>query len=225
MPVLDIPESIDHYREICSKDTCNALARKSHSYVAMNSFKTEPGPYNTEIITMYPTADAGMPHTRPPNYICMPAHYPQEYYQETLQHELIHIHQRRNDSSWHSLFYKQGWIPITAEQIPERWLSRCRLNPDTMSQRFYAWENRWVPLPLFDREDKPDMRECSVRWWDQRTGDLDRNPPPTFNAAFGRNHPQPEHPREVNAVNLARQFRLETWETLEEHLDVYLSSK
>ena len=225
MPVLDIPESIDHYRELCQKDHCNALARRSHSYVAMNSFSTEPGPYNTEIITMFPTADAGMPHTRPPNYICMPAHYPLEHFQETLQHELLHIHQRRNDQAWRALFYNQGWIPLSENHIPERWLSRCRLNPDTMSQRFYAWENRWVPLPLFEREDKPDMRECSVRWWDQRTGDLGRNPPPSFDATFGKNHPQAEHPREVSAVILARQFKLETWESLEEYLDVYLGAK
>jgi hypothetical protein len=225
MPTLDIPESIDHYRERCLKDPCNALARKNHSYVAMSSFQVEQGPYNTEIIRMFPTADAGMPHTRPPNYICMPEHYPENLYDETLQHELIHIHQRRNDLAWRELFHKQGWVPLADQHIPERWLYRCRLNPDTMDQRFYAWENRWVPLPLFERLDKPDLRECSVRWWDQRTGELERNPPPSFNSTFGSHHPQPEHPREVSAVIFARQFRLETWENLEEYLDGYLGTK
>ena len=91
-----------------------------------------------------------------------------------------------------------------------------------MDQRFYAWENRWVPLPLFEREDRPDLRECSVHWWDQRTGELGKNPPPSFSSTFGHYHPQAEHPREVSAVILARRFKLETWETLEEYLDGYL---
>lgn len=222
MDILSIAERYDGYRSRCSQDILNQSARSSQSYTQMNLL-LQPAPYKAQMVQLHPTADAGLPHTRPPNLICVPAYYPMN--NETLLHELLHLHQRNEVEKWENKFSAQGWIPCPDETIPERWRRRCRLNPDTLSQRFYSWQNQWVPLPMFEREDKPDLRQCIVRWWDQKSGSLTTEPPASFVAAFGKNHPQPEHPREVSAVILARQFRESQWEDLEEYLPSFLSSK
>lgn len=222
MDVLRIAEQLDNYRSRCLQDPLNQSARSSHSYSLMNS-GLQPTSYNANIVQLHPTADAGLPHTRPPNFICIPAYYPMN--NETLLHELLHLHQRNHSNEWEQKFWNQGWAPVSEESIPDRWIRRCRLNPDTLSQRFYSWENQWVPLPMFEREDKPDLRHCVVRWWDQKSGSLTTEPPKSFVAAFGKNHPQPEHPREVTAVILSRQFRESKWDDLESYLPTFLRSK
>ena len=213
---LQYAEFLDGYRSACFKDPLNQLARKGHAYALMDQSAVKEGPGGSKLLTMFPNADGGMPHTRPPNLICVPAYY--NLTNETLLHERLHIHQRDHKSKWDGFFSQQGWVPVADGLIPDRWARRVRLNPDTLDSRFYAWENRFVPLPLFEREDRPDLRECVVRWWDQRSGGLLPDPPPSFVKVFGSNHPQPEHPREVNAVNLSRQFRLSSWDELESYL-------
>jgi hypothetical protein len=216
MNILDQAELLDQYRTRCEQDPVNRLARFDHSYTVMGGTAPRSGPGGCTLVTLSPSADGGLPHTRPPNIICVPAYFPMN--NEIMQHELLHLHQRREDSRWRGYFHKQGWEPIAEQHVPDRWLRRVRLNPDTIDQRFYAWENRWVPLPMFEREDEPDIRECIVRWWDQRSGSLLAEPPSSFSSTFGRYHPQPEHPREVNAVVMARQFRNQTWDDLERYL-------
>lgn len=222
MDLLQTAEALDTYRYSCSQNQQNQLARSSHSYSLMNS-DVRSAPYNAKIVQLHPTADAGLPHTRPPNLICVPAYYPLN--NETLLHELLHLHQRNHTYEWDAKFAAQGWSVFPEQTIPERWKRRCRLNPDTLEKRFYSWENQWVPLPMFEREDKPDLRQCVVRWWDQKSGSLLSEPPASFVSAFGKNHPQPEHPREVSAVILSRQFRDSTWDDLASYLPSFLSSK
>ena len=133
----------------------------------------------------------------------MPAFFPEERRQETLVHELIHIDQRRRKELWGAKFKREGWSFIQESEVPERWRRRCRLNPDTIDQRFYAWKGRYVPLPMFEREDKPELRVVQVRWWDRETGILQSEPPQSFVTRYG-NPSQPEHPRELAAVEIAK---------------------
>lgn len=221
MDLLQKAEAIDNYRSLCSQNSINKAARSNHSYTPMEPALRD-GPYGSKLLQLYPTADAGLPHTRPPNLICIPAYYAMN--NETMNHELLHLHQRDHPLQWEAKFSQQGWVPLSAQSIPDRWFKRCRLNPDTLDKQFYAWENQWVPLPLFEREDKPDLRQCIVRWWDQRSGSLTEDPPASFVRAFGKNHPQPEHPREVSAVLLSRQFRDSPWNDLENYLPSFLST-
>lgn len=222
MDALLVAEALDGYRKRCAQDPLNQLARSSHSYSLMNS-TGQSAPYNARILQLHPTADAGLPHTRPPNIICVPAYYPMT--NETLLHELLHLHQRNHTEEWEAKFLAQGWAPFSENYIPDRWRRRCRLNPDTLSHPFYSWDHQWVPLPMFEREDKPDLRQCIVRWWDQKSGSLTTEPPASFVSAFGKNHPQSEHPREVSAVILSRQFRESKWDDLEGYLPTFLRSK
>ncbi len=222
MDLLERAESLDNYRKLCSQNSVNQEARASHSYVPMST-DVKSGAYGSKIVTLYPNADAGLPHTRPPNLICVPSYFPMN--NETMLHELLHLHQRDHLFEWEGKFLQQGWRPISEKEIPERWRRRCRLNPDTLDRPFYAWQDRWVPLPLFEREDKPDLRQCVVRWWDKSTGSLTNDAPESFVRAFGKNHPQAEHPREVSAVILSRQFRNSTWDELEDYLRSFLVSE
>ena len=199
-------ESEDHFFRRVREDPVNALARQHLSYAAMRE-TTTPYLLNTEIVTMHPTAEAGLPHTRPPNLICVPIYYPESNMKTMLQHEFIHIDQRRRRYKWDIYFERSGWSPVNEDEVPERWLSRCRMNPDTIDQRFWAWKGRHVPLPLYERTDKPDLRHVIVQWWDRQTGIKQNEAPRSFLERYGTQPSQPEHPRELAAVELADIFQ------------------
>lgn len=167
---LAISEKIDGYVQKCNNSDINALARAISrcTYLPWNephSFSRYALPGET-IITMHPSADGGMPHTRPPATICLPAYFPESRLEETLKHERVHIDQRNNYSKWVRLLEEDGWTPVDDEDIPAHYKRRCRINPDTCWSPFWAWNARYVPLPFFIREDKPDLREVAVRWYD-----------------------------------------------------------
>ena len=194
-------EEFDHFFRKVQQNPINQLAREKLSYLPVNNY-TEPSIGNTVIVTMNPTAEAGMPHTRPPNIICMPQWYPESRKQETLAHEYVHIHQRNNVDRWNRFFQKEGWSRVDPYELPERLVNRCRMNPDTIDQPFWQWKDRYVPLPLFEREDKPDLRQVVVHWYDRHEGTRQPEAPRSFLETFGAPS-QSEHPREITAVELA----------------------
>jgi hypothetical protein len=218
MEKLQQAEQIDHFFFQVSQNPVNAKAREQHSYVPMSDV-LEPYLLNTQIIKLHPTAEAGLPHTRPPNLICIPMYYPEDRMDLVLKHELIHIDQRRRWQKWNAFFQRQGWSISPISEIPSRWLQRCRLNPDTIDEQFWAWRDRHVPLPLYEREDRPDLRSVSIRWWDKETGFLQTEAPRSFQERFGRTPSQPEHPRELAAVELAEIFQTPS------DIDSYLASE
>ena len=206
MEKLQAAEQIDQYFFSISNDVLNKKARETLFYGAVSE-KTDPWLLDTEIVTMHPTAEAGLPHTRPPNIICMPQYYPTDRINQTLAHELIHVDQRRRKYKWDAYFEREGWRQISANEIPSRWYQRCRMNPDTIDDRFWAWQNRYVPLPIFEREDKPDLRQVQIQWWDRATGIKQNAPPRSFQERYGSFPSQPEHPRELAAVELSKIFQ------------------
>lgn len=215
MQELRNAEIIDRFFDVVKNDPVNSLARKNLSYTAFNE-NVDPWFGNTVIVTMHPSAEGGMPHTRPPNIICMPVYYPDSRKEETLKHEYIHIDQRRRKSVWDNFFRKEGWSRVDESEVPDRWRNRCRLNPDTFDQRFWAWKGQYVPLPLFEREDKPDLRQVSIQWWDRESGVRMPQAPRLFMEKYGTAPAQPEHPRELAAVELAHSFQTQN------DLDSYL---
>ena len=194
-------EEIDQFFTRVQENPMNRLARQKLSYLPVNNY-TEPWIGNTQIITMNSTAEAGMPHTRPPNIICMPQWFPESKRDQTLAHEYVHIHQRQHIDKWNRFFAKEGWGRVDPYELPERLVSRCRMNPDTIDQPFWGWKNQYVPLPLFEREDKPELRQVIVRWYDIHSETHTPEAPRSFLEKYG-SAPQPEHPREVSAVALA----------------------
>ena len=205
MNQLKKAEELDQFFTRVSENPVNRRARESLSYLPVVNY-TEPWLGGTEIVTMNSTAEAGMPHTRPPNLICMPQWFPDERRNETLAHEYVHIHQRRNVDKWNRYFQKEGWSRVDPYELPERLVSRCRMNPDTADQPFWMWKNRFVPLPLFERDDRPQLRQVVVHWYDMKEGTRQPEAPRSFLETYGMN-PQSEHPREIAAVELAPRFQ------------------
>lgn len=212
---LEEAESIDGYRAACNASVLNAAAREKQAYaphflkraelVKLNdAMRKIPILSTMDVIILHASADNGFPHTRPNSLICMPSSSigDETALINTLTHEAVHIHQRRNAELWSSACKKEGWMPVPKARIPTEFADRCRLNPDTMATPFWAWETYNVPLPLFVREDYPTLEGVSIKWLDLRNGALFGEPPSSFGARYG-NPPQPEHPYELLAVEYA----------------------
>jgi hypothetical protein len=214
MSVLDKAESLDGYRTACKESQPNAEAREGQLYElasiskSAETFLTEavrsiPLLKGCEIVILDSSADNGFPHTRPPNYICLPASMCKEApatdnFKETLLHEAIHIHQRQKRALWDASLRRAGWTPVPAGTIPQEFLDRIRLNPDTLGIPFFAFNEYHIPLPLFPPV-RPSLQNAQVKWFDRRTGSLFHEPPKEFVKKYGTNIHQPEHPYEIYA--------------------------
>jgi len=227
MDLLAKAEQIDKYRMACSRSELNRLARSQHIYSVFSNENpaalqqvadTMDLTRGSKIVILHPSADNGYPHTRPGNLICMPAGFSLYNAPKTLLHEACHLHQRTHEAYWSSYSIRQGWWPVAADQVPERFRSRCRINPDTMATPFWSWQEHYVPLPLFRNEQSPSMGDCDVRWYDMRNGVLYKVPPPSFTARYGDTG-QPEHPFEVSAI----EFSERPIQTKEELINVLLT--
>jgi hypothetical protein len=226
---LDKAERLDGYRAACAASELNAAARAGQEYKpsfldksTLDRLYTDifevPIMLSTDVVVLASTADNGYPHTRPNSVVCLPKSavlsMSSEAMQNTLCHEGVHIHQRRNPALWSQACHKEGWTPVNDSEIPSEFLDRCRLNPDTFKpQRFWAWQTHYVPMPLFTREDYPTMEGIQVKWLDRRMGALFVEPPPSFSKRYGQAPPQPEHPFELLAVEYA-EAKLNTDEKL-----------
>ena len=207
---MDKADNLDGYISACQNSPINFLARKLCQYVPWNdqslAEKIEAGKFGNfgkevRVVILTPSAEGGMPHTRAPNIICLPAYFPEARLKETIQHELVHIDQRQNPEKWRKRALAEGWVPVLEEDLPAEWVRRCRMNPDTFDARFWAWEGRFVPLPLFVREDKPQLREIVVRWWCLDEKRMRSQAPESFVRKYGdsaaRDTSLAEHPYEL----------------------------
>lgn len=194
----------DGFQDLCKRDPVNSKARSFCSYtlwpdqgLAERLSSLAP---NAKIVILHPTAEAGMPHTRGPNFICLPAYFPESKAESTIKHELVHIDQRKNLAVWTEKLSKLSWTPVDDELIPIEWRRRCRLNPDTSYSRFWAWQKRWIPMPVYVREDAPQLQEVETRWWDSVEETTGRTPPTSFTKLYGSaSASEAEHPFELYA--------------------------
>ena len=201
-------EQLDSYQSACSSCQINSKARNFCQYVVWSDqslsakAKATAKAEDISVVILSPSAEGGMPHTRAPNIVCLPAHYPDERLADTMRHELVHIDQRKNPAVWRHKLAAQGWQPASREEIPQQWLARVRINPDTHAAQFWKWADRYIPLPLFEREDKPNLREISVRWWDTTEERLYSQPPSSFTQKYGPlGASSMEHPYELYAYH------------------------
>ena len=194
--------TVDGFEDALFLDTVNAKAREGLGYSPMDGPflpRTIDGLHaSIRVVWMNHSAEAGMPHTRAPDIVCIPMDYPAQRLNETLKHESIHVDQRQRPETWLKWCVSIGWTLIREEEIPERWVRRCRLNPDTMAYRFFAYNNRYVPMPMYEREDKPRMRDVHIYWWDRKTGHLLKDTPSDLKL-YLQGVLNPEHPFEIAA--------------------------
>ena len=221
--LINEAERLDFYLEECYDDRRNALARQHMTYAANTVSPSDhaalrtvssirlPKRLTADLQTVYlvplmPTADGGMPHTRPlPNreaIICY-ADVRMITEQKTLIHELWHVHQRLYQTEWQLIFQKLGWtewkgtLPVSLEK-------GRRYNPDTIDSPLWIYRQTWVPIPIFRDISKPNVGEVDVWFYDIKHEYHTKNVPSDL-AAFWPDLPPSayEHPRELAAYVLS----------------------
>jgi hypothetical protein len=220
---LQEAEEFDEYRAACERCQMNKAARRLMDYStrepisdvqyymlrlaeAMPAWLKRTLPHNIRVAMLAPSADGGMPHTRHGNIICFPQYFPFDgrTAQTTVNHEMIHIHQRAHPVIWDAI-YKRIWqFTRFTGTIPDELLPRIRLNPDTILTPLYVWRNTWMPLPVFTRPESPMIGAMKLIWYNVRTGEWQQVTPPEFVDEFGQlADAEAEHPHELAAYWLS----------------------
>jgi hypothetical protein len=216
-------ESKDQYLQECYEDKRNALARMNAIYAPNRVSQRDIIVYQSildqhlaklptrlltdlhevRIIQLMPSADAGMPHTRPGNMICYPD-LSQIKSLTTLTHELLHIHQRLyHDEVWVPKFSKLGWREWMGS-LPYSLESYRRYNPDTIDCPLWIFQEKWVPVPVFRDITHPKLNEVDIWFYNPGTGYHVQKLPKEIEESFP-NAPAGayEHPRELMAYLMA----------------------
>jgi len=220
--LLESAEKDDFYLADCLDDEKNSLARRNLTYspniIGLNDLKHAltyldgnlsglPMRFHMDlekihIIQLMPTADGGMPHTRPGNIICYPS-IAQLFSKTTLLHELWHIHQRNFKKLWEDTFKQLGWIEWNGI-LPEKLENNRRYNPDTIDAPLYIYDNTWIPVPIFRNITHPNVGEVDIWFYNPEKGYHITHVPPEIESYFP-NLPAAayEHPREITAYLLS----------------------
>lgn len=143
---------------------------------------------NGQVIFMNPSADGGLPHTRPPFYICIPAgmDLSEPTGRQTLTHERIHVSQRLHEEAWTAAYEKAwNWKVVSKPTLPKPYAGRVRINPDTHNAPTYAWQGEWVPVPIFESAFSPDLKNARLVWWHIPSKNIYTSSPPGFDAFYG----------------------------------------
>lgn len=220
--MLQDAEEVDAYLDTCFHDTRNRMARHERTYVP-NVFSEDDHSFfqsylhtilsrlplrlrkdleTVYVIPLMPSAEGGMPHTRPMNLICVPQ-IRSLITLSTMIHELWHVHQRLYRTQWDAIFLRMGWkewsghLPIALERAR-------RYNPDTIDTPLWIYKDTWVPFPIFDHLTQPHIRHVHI--WFYHVGneqhikhipqDLHVLAPDLPESAW-------EHPREIAAYLLS----------------------
>jgi len=219
--LLNEAEQEDFYIEECHDDRANSLARKNLTYSA-NSMSIGEYKYarahleqskalipvrllndlkEVKIIQLMPTADGGMPHTRPGGIICYPDFKLNST--TTLIHELWHVHQRLFKDLWFKTFNSLGWTMWKGE-LPEQLDKARRYNPDTIDCPFWIFDDQWIPLPIFKDISKPNVAEVEIWFYNPKLQYHIKRVPDVLLSYFPDLPPAAyEHPRELTAYMLS----------------------
>jgi hypothetical protein len=220
--LLDNAERQDYYLEEVNDDKVNSLARKTQTYRA-NLMGLRDANYaityldgtkehlptrllndlnKVTIIQLMPTADGGMPHTRPNNIICYPD-ISQLFSKTTLIHELWHLHQRNFKDMWFKTFNKMGWN-MWDGKLPENLENARRYNPDTLDCPFWIFDNEWVPIPVFRDISRPNVTDVEIWFYNiNKQFHIKRVPESILSYFPGLPPSAYEHPREITAYMLS----------------------
>jgi hypothetical protein len=219
---LEEAEQKDLYLEECFDSVPNAKARShatyqpnvisEHDYHRLVAYvekvvPTLPKRLQTElprvsIISLMPSADDGMPHTRPDSIICFP-NMEQVFSITTLKHELWHIHQRLYPELWKTVFESLLWKPWKGV-IPSRLEEYRRLNPDTIDSPNWVFHDTWVPIPVFKDISKPNVSQVDICFYHVVDMYHTKQVPPELAFYFSGLPPIAfEHPREITAYLLS----------------------
>jgi hypothetical protein len=171
---------------------------------------------------MDPTADGGLPHTRPPYYICLPTNIDPKIMETTIKHEEFHLMQRLDEDFWDAAL-RDSWHFMRLEippKLPADIEKRIRINPDTFLAPIYAWQNEWVAYALFESQSAPNLHKTVIGWWHIPSSNLFYAAPPGWIDFFGKNLPLAahEHPYEISAYLLSSDIKSPAKDALENYM-------
>ena len=220
--LLDTAEKEDFYLEECHDNKANSLARRNLTYFA-NQVSIQDNNYamayldaanlylpirllndlkEVKIVQLMPSADGGMPHTRPDNIICYPD-ISQLFSKTTLIHELWHIHQRAFKNEWFKTFKRLGWM-MWDGNLPEQLESARRYNPDTLDCPLWIFDSQWIPVPIFKDITKPNVADIEIWFYNPEKQYHIKRVPSELLTYFPNLPPNAyEHPREMTAYMLS----------------------
>jgi hypothetical protein len=235
LQLLAKAEEIDNYQVECYEDRCNSYARRNFSYAPNTVSSVEY--YNNmftsfvsrvpqqlrdvgelRILLLMPSADGGMPHTRPPNLICYPGHLSASV--STFVHELCHVHQRKFPMMWNIIFTTLGWSVWNGSLPPA--LDSCRrYNPDTIDRPLWI-NGDWVPIPVFRDVMKPVLGEVDIWFYNAKKQYHVRTVPDEIEIE-GLPHSAYEHPREITAYIIGEPEKYKhtmTYQLIRQFIDI-----
>ena len=224
---LSEAEKKDFYLEECHDSKSNQLARSTLSYstnemtpdddlffqVVMENAKAEiPLRLHQELSDVYivqlmPSADGGMPHTRPDRLICYP-NIRATFSVETVIHELWHVHQREYPKWWRQVFHSLGWEPWPDKTLPPSLEQYRRYNPDTLDAPLWCYQKTWIPVPIFRDIITPKVDEVSIWFYHVSLNYHVKHPPRELTELYPSLPLHAfEHPREMAAYLLSNPRR------------------
>ena len=150
------------------------------------------------------SCENGLPHTINETTMMIPESYSKDRFTTTVEHEKIHLLQRRHPELWEA-WYKLLWsytIHKTAPPtMPSSLIEKHRHNPDTEDKPFACWRGRWWSLAVYN-SNPTSLLDAKTVWWDEKTGTVSNEAPPEWTDFFGQ-QPQDEHPHEIAAQMIA----------------------
>jgi hypothetical protein len=216
-------EDVDEYQYLCENDTLNSISRRNCNYSPNNFTNDEydkcieycsdivkliPSKLKNDIgevklVYLFPSADGGMPHTRYNNIICF-TNFSQLYSIQTLIHELWHIHQKKYKYYWHNVLNDWGWTQYNG-QLSDHVANKVRYNPDTIDSPFWIFNNKWIPLPIFQNITQPKINEVNIIFYNPNTDFYTTQVPYEMIQYFSYKVPISayEHPMEMAAYMLS----------------------
>jgi len=150
------------------------------------------------------SCEEGLPHTINETTMMIPESYSKDRFTTTVEHEKIHLLQRRHPELWEA-WYKLLWSytihKTPPPMMPSSLLETRRHNPDIEDKPFACWRGRWWSLTTYTI-NPTSLLDAKTVWWDEKTGSVSSEAPPEWNNFFG-NQPQDEHPHEIAAQMIA----------------------
>lgn len=181
------------------------LARRSNSCGVLRHLE-DMELEDCQIHIVEPTCESGLPHTSDANTIRLTETVWNSTTREsTLKHERIHILQRRYPAEW-TRFYQEHW-GYTLHNEPPQGISqeiteRLRSNPDTATEPWCCWQNRYWFAPLYTDIHNPRLLGVDIRVWDDQEKRWISKSPEEWHCLFcgdGKCPHQWEHPHELAA--------------------------
>ena len=187
---------------IASWSAADRKARGGQNCIALSSIEWDE---DTHLEIVSKSCEAGMPHTRAGDRIVIPDSIPVALHADIIDHEMVHIWQRRRPKEWAD-FYQRNWSFVfhkePASTMPAWMRNAKRSNPDTFQTGWPCWKGRFWPVPVYTNMEDPNLRDAKTVWWDEWQHRTLTEAPAEWKLFFGQPD-QNEHPHEIAAVMIA----------------------